>query len=651
MLSPEWYWIVRFGLHLPLIMRMQYAYVARLIVSLLILSQSVRWIFYAVNHRFFNEVNLSTLLNLIWHSLRFDLSSTLWINTIFMMLFLLPIQRMQTQSVQKVILFLFLIINSIGFLFEIADIFYFPYTRKRMTSDVFSLMSNASDVWKVLPSYLLKFWYVLPLAGVLLYFFWRHALRCFTNLQSPVGRIKIKHGLGYILILASCLIGIRGGIQLKPIIINNAISVTSSANAPLVYGSIFSIIHSFGEVKMKALQLMPSKQVFEFWNPIKKYHEEVPSVKRNVVVIIVESYGKMYSAYGGRSSATPFLDSLFEHGLLCNHAIANASSSATGLPAILAGIPNFYHEPFTTSPYGRNTIDGLGNLLLPYGYRTSFFHGGENGTMNFNVLTKNAGFEKYLGKNEYPNKNDDDGTWGIYDEPFLLFVEDHLNKELQPFGAAIFTLSSHEPFSIPKQHQDKFKHLTGIRRGLAYTDYSLQQFFNGIKKTSWYQNTLFVITADHNFMAGHDEQHYYDNGLGLFEIPIFYFCPADTTLRGVYSSRTQQIDILPSVIDYLKVPSPFFCFGNSIFQNHVPYQYNKLDRQQLFVWKDTALHYSDTTAIASYHLAKDSFLTHSIPKDNRNLTTRFMAFQQWINQSLIHNQQSYKTFPDSLLKK
>jgi phosphoglycerol transferase MdoB-like AlkP superfamily enzyme len=87
---------------------------------------------------------------------------------------------------------------------------------------------------------------------------------------------------------------------------------------------------------------------------------------------------------------------------------------------ILAGIPNFYHEPFTTSPYGRNTIDGLGTLLLPYGYRTSFFHGGENGTMNFNVLTKNAGFEKYLGKNEYPNKNDDDGTWGIYDEPFLL---------------------------------------------------------------------------------------------------------------------------------------------------------------------------------------------------------------------------------------
>lgn len=115
---------------------------------------------------------------------------------------------------------------------------------------------------------------------------------------------------------------------------------------------------------------------------------------------------------------TPFLDSLMDQSLTCTNAFSNGTKSIEGIPAILSGLPSLMEDPFINSGYAFNDQTSFAMLLGAEGYQTSFFHGGINGTMNFDSWAALAGYQNYFGKNEYNNNDDFDGFWGIWDEPF-----------------------------------------------------------------------------------------------------------------------------------------------------------------------------------------------------------------------------------------
>jgi uncharacterized sulfatase len=204
--------------------------------------------------------------------------------------------------------------------------------------------------------------------------------------------------------------------------------------------------------------------------------------------------------------------------------------------------------------------------LQSIGYRTAFYHGGNNGTMRFNTFSKRCGFDKYIGRNEYPQKDRDyDGNWGIWDEPFLQFFGQQLNVQKEPFCATIFTVSSHHPYSIPKQYEGKLP--AGpleIEQTVAYTDLALRSFFHSIASMPWYQNTLFIITADHTSIS---EDPKYASRVGTFSIPILYYYPGKKLRAAYYERVTQQIDILPSVLQFCNYKGPFTTFGKSVFES------------------------------------------------------------------------------------
>lgn len=102
-----------------------------------------------------------------------------------------------------------------------------------------------------------------------------------------------------------------------------------------------------------------------------------------------------------------------------------------------------------------------------------------------------------------------------------------------------------------------------IHQSIQYTDFSLKEFFKSASSQPWYNNTLFVITADHTALS---EKPFYQNRVGMYSIPVIYFCP-DGSLKGNSLRTTQQIDILPSVLDFLHYDKPFFAFGTSVFDS------------------------------------------------------------------------------------
>ena len=189
--------------------------------------------------------------------------------------------------------------------------------------------------------------------------------------------------------------------------------------------------------------------------------------------------------------------------------------------------------------------------------------------MGFDGFTSRAGFEHYYGKDEYfdynENKEGDDGNWGIFDEPFLQFTIKRLSEFKEPFAASVFTLSSHQPYSIPKQHRNRFtKGEMAVHETVGYADYSLKNFFEVAKKTSWYKNTIFVLVADHA------QDHFrpeYQNVMGDFNIPLIIYHPSKKLLLDT-SKVTQQLDIMPTIINYLGIKTnKLLPFGSSIFNN------------------------------------------------------------------------------------
>ena len=271
-------------------------------------------------------------------------------------------------------------------------------------------------------------------------------------------------------------------------------------------------------------------------------------------------YMGFYNDYAGY---TPFLDSLAAQSLTFTHSFANGRKSIDAMPSILSGIPMFV-EPFFLTPYSLNSVSSLAGELGRMGYTTAFFHGAANGSMGFEAFARTAGFRHYYGRNEYNadarfgGDDDFDGTWAIWDEPFLQYYALTLTEMRQPFMTALFTASSHHPFRVPDSFQASQTPGHPMYTCIRYTDQALRRFFETASRQPWYKNTLFVITADHTNVSEVDS---YQDALGVYRVPIIFYDPSGHLPRGRYDAVAQQTDIMPTVLGALGYPNPYVAFG------------------------------------------------------------------------------------------
>jgi phosphoglycerol transferase MdoB-like AlkP superfamily enzyme len=611
------------------------------LLLLLALYLFSRCLFTAINLGQFGDLSLPEFLWISFAAIRFDLSVLLLINSLYILLLFLPARQGIGARRQRLLHLLFITVNSIALLFELSDWAYFPYNHKRATADVLTLITRKGDFLNLLPGFLASYWYV-PAAAVFLVFLLSKVNKIICRLTPLHSEKELSipvQALRLVLITVISIIGIRGGLQLVPIGVRNAAESTDTRYVPIILNTPFSILFT--------LQNDLSEETYYDDSTLKKYintskqYAHQPFMRKNVVVIVLESFSKEFTDIGGMKSYTPFLDSLMGHSLVCTNAFANANRSADGIPAILAGIPSLQEEPFTTSPYGANKISSFASLLAKRGYSSTFYHGGTNGTMSFDNFAVAAGFQRYIGRSEYPYPKDYDGNWGIWDEPFLQFAAKDISTMKEPFCASVFTLSSHQPFTIPGKYAGVFpKGTLPIHESVGYTDHALRLFFETAKKQAWYANTLFVLVADHCFALSEDEYYHYHQG--RFAIPLVYFAPGDTSLAGHSDTLTQQIDILPSVMDYIGYPDSFFAFGSSIF-SPAPYRFTIQHWNGDILWtKDNyLLKIVNGKPFGFYNAREDKLSTNDLLRFHEPLAgtayNYLKAFRQAYTGALIRN--------------
>ncbi len=600
-----------------------------------------RLVFYLANTSFFQSISFIGFLKTSFYGLRFDSFSIVISNSLFILLSLLPINLFNRFFFQKILFVLFVISNTLFLAANFIDVAYLPFIKKRSTSEIFDQIAGQSEMTKLIPQFLLDFWWAVLIYALSIFCMIFLYKKIKINFKTSYGAGSIKQWLSISLLFILCAgVGVlfaRGGLQRVPIDVVNAGAVCKPEEVPLVLNTPFTIIKSAGQKKLSEYHFYSEETLKKMYNPIHHFKDSIFK-QENVVVIILESFSKEYTKLSRNKSITPFLDSLMDKSLVFTNAFSNGTKSIEGIPAILSSLPSLMENPFINSVYANNFQTSFASILKEEGYETAFFHGGINGTMNFTDWSPAAGYDNYFGKNEYNNDKDFDGFWGILDEPFLQYSIKKMNEFKPPFHSAIFTLSSHHPYFIPKKYKGKFaKTALENSESIGYADYSLKLFFDVAKKTNWYNNTLFILTADH---AGISEDKFYANPVGNLTIPILFFKP-NNSLSGMHEKVFSQIDILPSALHLLGYNKPFFAFGESYLTNKEMYPCF-FNQGSHYFYQDTIMSFFNNATIAQvYNYRRDSAIYKNIinqyPHIDSINTHKFRTFLQAYHHTLINN--------------
>ncbi len=564
-------------------------------------------------------------------ALVFDTSALLYINSLYLVLMLLPLHLKERPGFHAGLKWLFVVTNAVGVAMNLMDSVYFQYTGRRSTVSVFTEFANEGNIASILMTEFAHHWYLVLAFVLLVFLLWR----CYTKPRLEVYRFGhhyyISQLVALLVMIPLAIVGIRGSVTAgtRPITISNANEfVNRPVEASVVLNTPFSMIRSIGKKVFVTPDYMPGDQMEATYSPLHSspVTDELSHPGKNVVILIVESMGKEYIGSfnrdldgGAYQGYMPFIDSLLTQSLTFEYSYANGRISMDAMPSILSGLPMMV-EPFFLTPASLNDVEGLPKMLAREGYSSAFFHGAHNISMGFSAYAHSIGYGHYYGLDEYCQSpkyggmDDFDGKWAIWDEPFLQFTLDNIGGMRQPFLATAFTASSHHPYNLPEQYRDSLKDEGGqpIHKCVRYTDLSLRRFFERASHEPWYRNTIFVLVADHTNQTSHDV---YKTDLGLYSIPIIFFAPDGSITPELRNDViAQQTDITPTLLHLLGYSKPYLAFGDDLLsvspEQSWAFSYNAGIYQLL--QGDLMLQFDGTKTTAVYRFKTDKLLRENL---------------------------------------
>lgn len=592
-----------------------------------------RLAFYAVNAGILGPLSWYEAPALLTGAWTFDTVSLVYSNGLFVLLSLLPFRFRNARPYQKVLFWLFTLVNSVNIVLNLSDAVYFHYAKKRFTADEFHFTGNDNNASILLKAASENLWLVLYGLLLIAGMVWLYR----QTRRIPVREARsnaVFYGLNTLVLLGAVVLmvgGVRGGFKrtTRPITLSNATQyVDTPQKASLILSNPFCVLRTLGNKPVDFPAYFEEPELSRLFTPIHRPDlsetlspaPEAPLKRKNVVVFILESFSREHSGrlnpglYPEGETYTPFLDSLMGHSYVLTNAYANGRKSIEALPSVWASIPSFA-TPFVLLPQSVGEMRPLPRLLDEEGYHTAFFCGSPRGSMGFAAFAKLAGIRHAYSQEDYEarhGRDDFDGYWGVWDEPFLQYMGEMLSEFPRPFFAGVFTLSSHHPFVVPDFYKDSLpKGHTRIHRNVAYTDLALRRFFEYAKTQDWYENTIFVFAADHV-----SSEVYADRTkapTGNFGILSFLYTP-DGQVYGEDGSVSQQLDLMPTVLGLLGYDKPYFAFGRDLLREpeRLPMAANYIDGAYQVITDSLAFFFDGKRIIRAYDYKRDPLEKHDL---------------------------------------
>lgn len=407
-------------------------------------------------------------------------------------------------------------------------------------------------------------------------------------------------------------LGARGGWQQIPI--NQSESYYSNyqilnlASVNSAFNLSISVIENYKNFGKNPYTFYPIEEVHttveQIYQTPKDTTIKILTTNRpNIVLIILESWSAdLIESIGGEPGITPEFRKLESGGVLFTRLYATGPRSEQAMGSIFGGFPAHPISSVTVQPEKFSKLKTITHSLIEQGYNTSFYFGGQLIYGNIKAFILHNGFKKVVEHNDF-GKDVLRGKLGVHDEFVLSRQLEDLNKETQPFFSSVFTLSSHSPYDQPMEKVLTWGNNENEYINSAYyTDRSLGRYFEEARKQPWYNNTLFILVADHSHNT------YRNNS---FTTPAYHKIPmllygevVAKEFRGQKLNRlSNQSDLASTLLKQLDIETSAFKWSRDLFNPYAPqFAYYSFEEglgwvkpEGHFVYEARIDHYSEDT--------------------------------------------------------
>ena len=291
--------------------------------------------------------------------------------------------------------------------------------------------------------------------------------------------------------------------------------------------------------------------------------------KWNVVLISVESYSAEFmAAFGNKQNLTPYTDKLASEGMLFTHLYATGTRTVRGLEALSLSVPPTPGHSIVKRPNNDQLLT-IGEIFNEKGYESLYLYGGYGYFDNMNAFFSGNGYTVIDRTALKPEDIHFENIWGVADEDLFTLSLRELDKRHdahKPFFAHVMTTSNHRPFTYPNGRID-IPSKSGREGGVKYTDWAIGNFIERAKTKPWFQNTLFVIVADHTHKGRGKQELPIEN----YHIPLIIYAPAHIKPAKI-DTIASQIDVAPTILGLLNQSYRSKFFGQDILKDGPQHQ-------------------------------------------------------------------------------
>ena len=477
---------------------------------------------------------------------------------------------------------------------NIGDILYFDFVHRHVAQEL-SVIGNDIDilVQMALHYYLPEVIASLIFAVVIVYLFYalfkpRIEKRKITFKEYPVP----------LLVVVVLVLGIRGNLAGKSFAISDAFVVNKMSFGNLALNGFFCLYRSGGfspanhdhmplDAAVAQVKQAVASPAVSFGQdaayPLMRSYAGKAKKTCNVVIIMFESLSAGYvdSFSTNNYGVTPNFDAYAGRGLKFTNFYANGQRSLAGITALMTGIT----KPEGMPPLGEglelSRLSYLGRLAGQNGYDTLALQSSRRGSFKIDAIMHLVGFKQYYGAEDIPKTGDEIGApnFGVYDGDMLRFMHKKINTLKEPFITFAFTATTHAPYFSPGKKWEKYPQDPGSRNGflntVSYADAMLGEFMQAASKEPWFDNTIFIFTADHVLGIDARKEKLNDVKVRKFTAPDDFHIPLVIYAPKIVSAETidrvgSQADLFPTIIHLLGWRNQFASLSNSLLDKQVP---------------------------------------------------------------------------------
>ena len=542
--------------------------VFRILVLSALLFAAMRGLLFWRYHEYFADTSLTTAL---LSGSRFDLKLVVAAMSPFLLILILPLPKRFSQTLRRFAAYACALILMILLSLAVADLAYFGEVNRHISSELAQLGGDVQEI--VATAFSSRLGDTLFGVGlwILIWWVWRKWVMPIVNVSGSLKKQWFQAALSLVVLIFLA----RGMVvQGKPLSTVDAFNGKGQAQANLTLNGVLTALQSFNRKSEKPLIYMSEEENAHFSQRYPTpfvYHNQTPSERRNVVMILLESWSYRYidALAQGKYGVTPNMDALVRQSQVWRQFYAAGQRSIIGMQAVLTSVPVLPDRNTIGWGLEMNNMSRLAQLAQKNGYRTLMAQSSNRRSFHMDGIAQAVGFEEYYGKEDVPllrSYPQDTPTYG-WDYDTLMFVGKKISEQPEkPFFAFVFTGTTHEPFARMGQEFERYPHdpkgEKGLLNTISYSDWAIGELMDYARTQAWYDNTIFVFTADHTFRvanASNKEQ---------FHIPLVIFDPRGKA--AIHDELASQYDLLPTLTQWLDIREPIATFGRNLLDKQSP---------------------------------------------------------------------------------